>query len=99
MKIKNKLLEKKYLERLKKITTNNFNILLLGNTNTGKSTLVNEFLKLDDSSKAKESDGGPTKIIDFTPYKGEINGKTYILYDTNGMENTGEDSFELKKKV
>ena len=68
MKIKNKLLEKKYLERLKKITTNNFNILLLGNTNTGKSTLVNEFLKLDDSSKAKESDGGPTKIIDFTPY-------------------------------
>ena len=98
MKIKNKLLEKKYLERLKKITTNNFNILLLGNTNTGKSTLVNEFLKLDDSSKAKESDGGPTKIIDFTPYKGEINGKTYILYDTNGMENTGEDSFELKKK-
>ena len=44
IKVKNKLLEKKYINKLKKIIANNFNILLVGNTNVGKSTLINEFL-------------------------------------------------------
>ena len=53
---------------LNKNIINIYNILLLGNTNVGKSTLINEFLKLENGEKAKESDGGPTSTIDFTPY-------------------------------
>ena len=97
-KIKNKLLEKEYIKRLQKIITKNFNILLVGCTNAGKSTLINEFLKLDVSQKAKESEGGPTDTIDFTPYQGKNKNKTYILYDTNGITNKGVDSIELKQK-
>ena len=98
MKIKNKLLEKKYLEKLQKIFTKNFNVLILGCTNTGKSTLINEFLKLPDNIKAKESTGGPTDTIDFSPYEGKIKDKNYTLYDTNGITNEGEDSIESKQK-
>ena len=43
-KIKNKITERNNLQALQKIFLNNFNILLLGCTNTGKSTLINEFL-------------------------------------------------------
>ena len=98
MKIKNKLLEKKYLEKLQKIFTKNFNVLILGCTNAGKSTLINEFLKLPDNIKAKESTGGPTDTIDFSPYEGKIKDKNYTLYDTNGITNEGEDSIESKQK-
>ena len=96
-KIKNKITERNNLQALQKIFLNNFNILLLGCTNTGKSTLINEFLKLDDDKKAKESDGGSTLTIDFTPYQGINNNKTYTLYDTNGITNEGENSIEKKK--
>ena len=97
-KIKNKLLEKNYIEKLQKVITKRFNILLVGCTNAGKSTLINEFLKLDKEKKAKESEGGPTDTVDFTPYSGKNNNKTYILYDTNGITNKGEDSIESKRK-
>ena len=97
-KIKDKLLEQKYIKRLQKLVTKNFNILLVGCTNAGKSTLINEFLKLKDSDKAKESNGGPTDTIDFTPYTGKKNNKTYTLFDTNGIVNQGQDSIESKQK-
>ena len=61
-------------------------------------TLINEFLKLDNSKRAKESEGGPTDTVDFTPYKGQNNNKTYFLYDTNGITNIGKDSIEFKKE-
>ena len=77
--------------------TKNFNILLLGCTNAGKSALINEFLKLPDNEKAKESTGGPTDTTDFKPYSKNIKDKTYTLYDTNGITNKGEDSIESKK--
>ena len=80
------------------IITKNFNILLVGCTNVGKSTLINEFLKLDNDKKAKESEGGPTQTLDFTSYEGKKNNKFYTLYDTNGITNKGEDSIESKKK-
>ena len=96
--IKDKLLENYFIKKLQKILTKNFNVLLLGNTNVGKSTLINEFLKLDNSKKAKESEGGPTNTEDFTQYKGKNNNKTYILYDTNGITNSGENSIEFKKE-
>ena len=97
MKIKNKLLEKKYLEKLQKIFTKNFNVLILGCTNAGKSTLINEFLKLPDNIKAKESTGGPTDTIDFSPYEGKIKNKNYTLYNTNGITNEGKDPIESKQ--
>ena len=97
-KIKNKLLEKNYIKQLHKIITKNFNILLVGCTNVGKSTLINEFLQLNNDKKAKESEGGPTDTIDFTPYIGKNNNKTYTLYDTNGITNKGKDSIESKQK-
>ena len=52
--IKNKLKDLITKKELKKIITN-FNILLLGNTGVGKSTLINEFLKLkNEVEKARE---------------------------------------------
>jgi len=97
-KIKDKLISSKYIKRLQKIITKNFNILLVGCTNAGKSTLINEFLKLDKEKKAKESEGGPTDTVDFTLYEGEKNNKQYSLYDTNGITNNGVDSIEMKIK-
>ena len=97
IKIKNKLLKEEYIKRLQKIITKNFNILLLGCTNAGKSTLINEFLKLPDNKKAAESTGGPTDTKDFTPYTEKNNNKLYTLYDTNGITNKGNDSIESKQ--
>ena len=98
LKIKNKIIERNNLKALQKIFLNNFNILLLGCTSAGKSTLINEFLKLDDNKKAKESEGGTTTTIEFAPYQGINNNKTYTLYDTNGITNEGENSIENKKE-
>ena len=95
-KIKNKLISLKYIQKLKKIITKNFNVLLVGNTNVGKSTLINEFLKLEEGKKAKESDGGPTDTIDFTSYKGENSNNIYTLYDTNGITNDGNNCIKNK---
>ena len=83
---------------MKKIIANNYNILLVGNTNVGKSTLINEFLNLSNSRKAKEGDGGPTQTIDFTPYKAQKNNKNFTLFDTNGITNNGENSIDKKKQ-
>ena len=97
LKIKNKVLEEDYIKRLQRIVTKNFNILLVGCTNAGKSTLINEFLKLPDNKKAAESTGGPTDTEDFKPYTGKNNNKVYTLYDTNGITNKGNDSIESKQ--
>ena len=95
-KIKNILLKKNYMESLKKLMRNNFNVLLVGCTGVGKSTLINEFLKLDKNKKAKESSGEPVETIDFIPYKGKNNNINYTLHDTNGITYTGEDSIDKK---
>ena len=73
------------------------NILLLGGTNVGKSTLINEFLNLEKGKRAKEGEGLETLIIDFTPYTGTRNKQEYTLYDTNGITLEGKDSIENKK--
>ena len=96
--IKNRLISAKYITKLKKLMTKNFNVLLVGCTNVGKSTLINEFLKLEKDKRAKESEGGPTDTIDFTPYIGTRNKNNYTLYDTNGITNDGENSIENKIK-
>ena len=103
-KIKNRLL----LSDNKKKIAKNYNIVLLGNTNVGKSTLINEFLKLNSNEKAKEGSGLETKTDEFKPYIGENNGQKYILYDTNGITLNGDDAIknkmesienEIKKRV
>ena len=83
---------------------NNFNIILVGCTNAGKSTLINEFLNLDKDNRARESIGGPTEIdlegkLYFKPYIGKNNNKQYTLYDSNGITNSGKDSIENKISV
>ena len=101
--IKQKLVKKK-LEKLKKVVRNNFNIILVGCTNAGKSTLINEFLNIDKDNRARESIGGPTEIdlegkLYFKPYIGKNNNKQYTLYDSNGITNSGKDSIENKISV
>ena len=86
------------MTKLKRKIIKKFNILLLGNTNVGKSTLINEFLKLSKKESAKESDGGPTKTSDFKQYNGNYNDIIYSLFDTNGITNKGENSIENKIK-
>ena len=94
--IKNIMLKKNFIESLKKIMRNNFNVLLIGCTGVGKSTLINEFLRLDKDKRAKESEGIPTDTVDFTPYKGKYNNINYTLHDTNGITYLGEDSIDKK---
>ena len=94
--IKDELISSEYITILKIKLIKTFNILLVGNTNVGKSTLINEFLKLPLNQRAKESTGGPTKTKDFTPYKGNYRGINYTLFDTNGITNKGDDSIEYK---
>lgn len=96
--IKNKLFETKFIKKFQEMITKKFNILLVGCTNSGKSTLINEFLDLKDGKKAGESTGGPTDTEDFKPYIGINKNKNYILYDTNGITNMGVDSIGLKYK-
>ena len=45
-KIKKKFISQNHIKDLRKIFSDNFNILLLGQTGVGKSSLINEFLKL-----------------------------------------------------
>ena len=92
------LISQNHIKELRKISSDNFNILLLGQTNVGKSTLINEFLKLENKLKAKEGQGRETLTIDFTPYVGKRNNQKYTLYDTNGITLQGDNSIENKKK-
>ena len=74
------------------------NIVLIGSTGVGKSTLINEFLKLK-NNKAKEGDTAePQKIGEGWPKKYPVSEddtdiKGINLYDTEGIEKTGENGF------
>ena len=95
-KIYNIIMKSFNINIIKEELSNNYNILLLGNTNVGKSTLINEFLKLE-KERAEEGKGGPTNIpIDFKPYVKIKNNIQYTLYDTNGIINKGKDSINDK---
>ena len=98
MKIKGRIISKNNIERIQDDYFQNFNIILVGRTNVGKSTLINEFLKLQDNEKAKESDGGPTSTEEFKSYSGIINNQKFTLFDTNGITNNGDNSIVRKKE-
>ena len=101
----NKILEKaknKFIQKcgkeFKKTVSENFNVLLLGKTGVGKTTLINSFLELSDVERGKEGDGKPTPTIEFKEYKGERNNQHYTLFDTNGIQLKGENSIDNKIK-
>ena len=96
-KVKNKFIQK-YGKEFKKTISKNFNVLLLGKTGVGKTTLINSFLELSDVERGKEGDGKPTPTIEFKEYKGERNNQHYTLFDTNGIQLKGENSIDNKIK-
>ena len=95
-KIKNNIISPNYIEKLREVLGKNYNILLLGNTGVGKSTLINEFLNLSGDNKALTGNGLETHTDEFKPYTGINNGKKYTLYDTNGISYMGENTLENK---
>ena len=77
---------------------NFFNIILIGNTGVGKSTLINAFLHLKNNF-AKEGDTATPQKIDNWPKKYPVSEKDsdisgINLYDTEGIEKTGTNNFK-----
>lgn len=80
--------------------TSYFNILLLGSTGVGKSTLINCVLKLDKNSKnyAKCGKGEPVTLGEPHPYTSE-KVKGLKLWDSQGIDKSSYDINHLKKSV
>ena len=79
------------------------NILIIGSTGVGKSTLINEFLELKDN-KAPEGKTAIPQIIDNWPKKYPVNqGDTEIkginIYDTEGIEKTKEGNNDINSHL
>ena len=53
-KIYKSLISNDIIKNLKELSTKNMNILLLGGTNVGKSTLINEFLNLEKGKRERK---------------------------------------------
>ena len=75
-----------------------YNIIIIGNTGVGKSTLINGFLKLKNNLAPEGNTATPQKI-DNWPKKypvsekdSDVNGIN--LYDTEGIEKTGKNEFK-----
>ena len=78
----------------------NLNILVIGNTGVGKSTLINEFLQLK-NNKAEESKGPKSMKIDYWPKKYPINEDdspfdNIKLYDTEGIEKSNKEGNDIE---
>ena len=59
---------------------NKFNILVIGPTGAGKSTLINEFFKIDGAKECY----GDVGTIGFTPYTTQ--DSEYVLIDSQGLD-------------
>ena len=80
--------------------TSHFNILVLGSTGVGKSTLINSVLKLDENSPnaAKVGKGKPVTLGEPRPYTSD-KVKGLKLSDTQGIDKSGYDITKLKESV
>ena len=75
------------------------NILIIGSTGVGKSTLINEILKLK-NNKAEEGKGWKPMKIDSWPkkypiYENDSEIKNIFLYDTEGIEKSNKDGNDM----
>ena len=61
-------------------------LVLAGKAGVGKSTLLNNFLGLKKTSKAKTASSGASITTEVAEYKEEINGITVKVIDTPGLE-------------
>ena len=94
----NNILDNFLQQEISKIKINNtkLNILVIGPTGVGKSTLINEFLELDEQHKAKESESDSCTMTDEF-YESPKNPQ-FGLIDTRGIEKNLE-IFGIKKMI
>jgi GTP-binding protein EngB required for normal cell division len=92
------ILNKEIKQKLNEIPNeiNNFNVLLLGNTGVGKSTLINKFLKLEKNLCKIGSSARPERIDEWKRYPLNDNDnnskyKGIYLYDSSGIESGNID--------
>ena len=92
---------KEFIDQMKFEThTSYFNILVIGSTGVGKSTLINSVLKLEENSEnyAKTGYGEPVTLGEPKFYISE-KVKGLKLWDSQGIDKSGYNIGELKKSV
>jgi len=92
---------KEFIDQMKfESHTSYFNILVIGSTGVGKSTLINEVLKLDENSEnsAKTGMGEPITLGEPKPYISD-KVKGLKLWDSQGIDKSGYNIDQLKNSV
>ena len=92
---------KEFIDQMKFAShTSYFNILVIGSTGVGKSTLINEVLKLDENSEnsAKTGMGEPITLGEPHPYISD-KVKGLRLWDSQGIDKSGYNINQLKNSV
>ena len=92
---------KEFIDQMKfESHTSYFNILVIGSTGVGKSTLINEVLKLDENSEnsAKTGMGEPITLGEPHPYISD-KVKGLRLWDSQGIDKSGYNINQLKNSV
>jgi len=97
-----KLIKEKFQNDIYKIDMINslkhFNILVLGPTGVGKSTLINSILQFDDNKNegAKTGIGVPITLGEPKSYENEEKIKGIRLYDSQGID---KDKYEIENLI
>ena len=82
-----------YLSKLSKRRQEEaFTIMVVGETGTGKSSLINNLLGCDDL--AKEGDGVQSETSKVKMYTKKVNGVPVVLYDTPGLSDSDRSKEE-----